>query len=89
MSIDWEKELGNQIVLQAVTDYRKSLRGIRVADRMSVEAMMKECEEFFVSDWFKMLTKLDGNLLLTQLQEEYRNERIANSSNAKAHKYYL
>ena len=77
---DWEKILGNHIVLQAVNDYRNSLRGQKVDNCVSIVKMIEDCEKFFKSDWFGMLTKLDGELLLTQLQEEYENECNSNSS---------
>ena len=77
---DWEKILGNHIVLQAVNDYRNSLRGQKVDNYVSIVKMIEDCEKFFKSDWFGMLTKLDGELLLTQLQEEYKNECNSNSS---------
>lgn len=71
---DWEKELANQIVLRAVTDYRLSLRGQKVDNCVSIQKMIKDCEDFFMSDWYKMLTKVDGERLLKELQEEYKNE---------------
>ena len=80
MRKDWEKDLAEQIVLQAVSDYRRSLRGQKVDNKLSILQMIKDCERFFKSEWFKMLTKLDGETLLKQLKEEYEDECKSNSS---------
>ena len=32
--------------------------------------MKKDCEEFFVSDWFGNLTEVNGSYLLRKLKEE-------------------
>lgn len=63
----WE-ELANAIILQAVKDYRLALR----APEWSVKAQttVKECESFFRSDWFKILTTVDGEYLIRRLREE-------------------
>lgn len=55
-----EQLLANAIILQAVNDYRahSDLRTIN------------EIESFFRSEWFAMLTKLDGEALLEKLREE-------------------
>lgn len=66
--------LANAIVLQAVLDYRKSLRGIKADKYMSVEDMKADCEKFFQSEWFSTLTKVNGRQLMRKLQEEYASE---------------
>ena len=72
--MNWYNTLANAIITQAVWDYRDSLRG-RIADKtMSVENMLKDCEKFFKSEWFAILTKIDGEVLMKKLQEEYHNE---------------
>lgn len=78
---NWEKTLSNEIVLQAVSDYRKSLRGQKADANVSIPEMIADCEKFFTSNWFKLLTKLDGKLLLKQLQKEYENECNTNTTN--------
>lgn len=66
--------LANGVVLQAAQDYRKSLRGQLACQYVSAEDMKRDCEEFFASEWFKILTKVDGKQLMRKLQEEYENE---------------
>ena len=66
--------LANHIILQAVQDYRKSLRGHQIRKTIPVEVTKQECEDFFTSDWFRILTKVDGKQIMRRLQEEYANE---------------
>ena len=55
-----EQMLANAIILQAVNDYRAR------SDKRTIG----EIERFFRSEWFAMLTKLDGEALLEKLREE-------------------
>jgi hypothetical protein len=52
--------LANAIILQAVKDYRLCSRS----------APAGEIERFFLSDWFEVLTRLDGQVLLSKLRKE-------------------
>ncbi len=72
-SIKGEEELANAIVVQAVKDYRDALRGETIK-RKPPEYTIKECEDFFRSQWYSLLTKVDGEMLIKRLQEEYHNE---------------
>ena len=57
---DAYQELANAIVLQAVYDYRDPKRALEI----------HEIESFFRSDWFRVLTKVDPELLIAKLREE-------------------
>ena len=72
--LNWCNTLANAIITQAVSDYRDSLRGKRADKNISVESMLKDCEKFFKSEWFTILTKINGERLMRELQEEYQNE---------------
>lgn len=72
--MSWYTHLANSIVLQGVTDYRKALRGIKIHPTISPEVTKKECEDFFLSEWFSILTKVEGKRLMRELQEEFINE---------------
>ena len=66
------ENLANAIVMQAVKDWRGAKRHLkRKPKNEKAIAMVKDCESFFLSDWFNKLTKLDGELLLKKLKEEY------------------
>lgn len=54
------ENLANAIVLSAVKDYRSS----RNPDEL------KSIERFFRSDWFSVLTSVDGEFLIRTLREE-------------------
>ena len=54
------EKLANAIILQAVRDYRNCCS----------YQMRCSIERFFRSDWFMVLTNLDGEKLIKKLQEE-------------------
>ena len=65
------ENLANAIVLQAVKDYRDSLK--RLKKKPGNQAAMSdamECERFFRSGWFQTLTSLDGEVLIEKLHRE-------------------
>ena len=68
---DCFQDLANAIILQAVHDYRKALRILKRYPRCEAALAEKERdEEFFQSDWYSHLTKVDGKRLMKRLQEE-------------------
>ena len=66
-------DLANAIVLQAVDDYRKALNGIGY-NKKSPEEVIIEIEKFFRSDYFEMLTKVNGEYLIGKLRNEHKNK---------------
>ena len=63
--------LANAIVLQAVKDYRKSLRILyRYPDHRLVEYESRSIERFFRSNWFGVLTQIDPDMLISKLKAE-------------------
>lgn len=81
--------IANAIVIQAVSDYRDSLRGKRADRYVSVKDMLKDCERFFESEWFTTLTKIDGKRLMRELQEEYKNGSKPCTKYKKPNRNYL
>ena len=71
--MDIEREgienLTNAIILQAVKDYRKALKGFSLNGKSSA-AVIADCERFFRSDWYKLLTTVDPEMLILKLNEE-------------------
>lgn len=63
-------ELANGIVSKAVEDYRCALKGQRIDKHTSVEKTIKECENFFRSEWFMVLTKVDGEMIIDKVKGE-------------------
>lgn len=70
-------ELKNAIVRQAAEDYATAFMGNTV-DNKKPEDMMRECENFFHSDWYRALTNgaIDGDWLA-------RNVKIRELENAE------
>ncbi len=73
--IDPYKELANAVILQAVEDYRKWTKeysGSR--DDRKLRKQIVELKEFFRSEWFSILTNLDGEQLLAKLKAELEEQ---------------
>ena len=65
------QNLANAIVLTAVKDYRTALRRLkRKPNNKDAAAERDSIEEFFRSDWFAVLTELDPEYLITELNKE-------------------
>ncbi len=65
------ENLANAIVMQAVKDWREAAKRLRRNPRNAgAQAVVKECESFFRSDWFEALTGADGGFILKKLQQE-------------------
>ena len=65
------QELGNAIIEQAAKDYRAAQKKLK-KNPYSVTARqtVREVVVFFHSDWFKMLTTVNGPMILKMLKEE-------------------
>ena len=70
MKYCWE-DLANAIVVLAVKDYRYARwRVRRFPGAKTSQERIRECERFFRSKWFKVLTGIDGKELINQLRRE-------------------
>lgn len=67
--IDGYQLLANAIVLQAVNEYREALRQNDTAAKWKKISLRR----FFRSDWYKLLTNVDGEMLMERLKEEVDN----------------
>lgn len=54
------EDLANAIIIQAVKDYR----------RTKSPQVRSEIKHFFKSEWFSMLTNVDGDMLIKKLERE-------------------
>lgn len=68
--IAWEN-LANGIVLQAVSDYEKAYTAY-LRDPFSKERQWKveELRQFFRSEWYHQLTKVDGYFLRREIEKQ-------------------
>lgn len=66
--MDGYKELANAIVIRAVKDYRHAIKKLKkYPDNKKALQTKNECEKFFMSEYFVILTGLDGEVLLEKL----------------------
>ena len=65
------QNLANAIILQAVEDWRNAVWTLK-KDPKNLAAVKekKECENFFLSSYFDILTAIRGDDLLRRLKEE-------------------
>ena len=69
--MDPYQNLANAIVLAAVNDYRDARKKLSKGRKnQKAEDMKAECERFFKSDLFSIYTSIDGEMLLTKLEQE-------------------
>ena len=65
------ERLANAIIIQAAVDYRLALKQLRQnPDCQNAISMKHEVERFFRSEWFSVLTRVDGPKLLARLKTE-------------------
>lgn len=65
------EKLANAIVLQAVSDYRRALRKVKKnpKNRVAIDEVL-QIEKFFRSEWYQVLTSVDGEYLIDRLRKE-------------------
>ena len=63
--------LANAIIIRAVEDYRDAIKTLKKypKDRKAMDTAL-EIEEFFRSEWYKVLTGVDAKKLLDRLRRE-------------------
>ena len=71
----WE-ELANAIIIQAAEDWRSAMRHLQKhPSDAAAKRRMRETEEFFLSEFYMLLTTYDGRTLLRRLKEEFKSCR--------------
>ena len=65
------EKLANAIVLQAVSDYRAVLKKVKKnpKNRDAIDEAL-QIEKFFRSEWYQVLTSVDGEYLIDRLRKE-------------------
>ena len=75
VSLDSLTALANAIIVQAAKDYRRALRKQKKdPGNVSAKIPIEEAEQFFRSDWYRILTTIDGETLIKQLKEEVTDD---------------
>ena len=71
----WEL-LAEQIIVRVTIEYRHALRKRKyMPNNSNAKSVIKSCERFFRSDWYKTLTTVPGEWLIEALKREIRTER--------------
>ena len=69
------ENLANAIIIQAAKDYRKALKSLKSNPKnWKAKAMADECESFFLSGYFQLLSQVDGEMLMNKLKAESQSE---------------
>ena len=69
--MDQFEGLANAIIIQAAVDYRLALKQLRQNPLFQPAIRMSyEVERFFRSDWFSILTRINGIELMARLKTE-------------------
>ena len=69
-------ELAKAIILQAIKDFKPAyLRLKKRPDDKAATARVKEITEFFCSEYFCLLTDLDGTALLRKIMKKIDEEQ--------------
>ena len=69
--MDQFEGLANAIIIQAAADYRLALKQLRQNPLFQPAIRISyEVERFFRSDWFSILTRINGIELLARLKTE-------------------
>jgi hypothetical protein len=71
-NLEWEN-LAEAVIMLACKDYRKAYRRHLTHPTKETETELNRERKFFRSDWFNVLTTLDGETILSRLEEEVRN----------------
>ena len=76
--MDPHKALANAIVKQAVIDWRKAMKCLqnhpKKKKKQNALADIVDTESFFLSEWFELLTDVDGKALLSLLRKAFTND---------------
>ena len=69
------EELANAIIIKAAHDYREAMKNLWFCPRNAKARLtILDCESFFRSPYFNMLTAIDGVWLMNKLKEEFETK---------------
>lgn len=69
------EELANAIIIKAAHDYREAMKQLWFCPKSAcARHTIIECENFFKSPYFNMLTSIDGKWLMYKLKQEFETK---------------
>ena len=70
--LDPYQALANAVVQNAAEDYRAALKRLdKDPENVIAKAEVQELKRFFRSQWYEVLTEVDGEYLINMLEKEY------------------
>lgn len=70
------ERLANAIVSRAARDYSLALKAQkRNPENINVMRIISDCERFFRSEYYRILTDIDGEWLMERIRKNAENER--------------
>ena len=69
----WE-DLANGIIEQAADDYKKALKRIEKSKQLKAAQEIHSLNRWFRSEWFFMLTQVDPEYIIENLNKYYGND---------------
>ena len=84
LNIDEELEphqaLANAIIQTAAIDWRHAAKKLlKEPENKKAMELLQDCESFFCSDWFMVLTNLNGPQLLRDLKKDLREKLLVDA----------
>lgn len=77
--LDPYQALANAVVQNAAEDYRAALKRLnKDPENVIAKAEVQELKRFFRSQWYEVLTEVDGEYLINMLEKEYPDVDIGN-----------
>lgn len=69
------ENLANAIITAAAKDYMAALKILKKSPtNVTAKDTVRQCEKFFRSDWYSVLTDVDGEFLIRRLKEEVQKK---------------
>jgi hypothetical protein len=77
MKVDPYEFLAQEIIKQAVKDYKKAYKKmLKDPEDPTAAGTMKEVERFILSEWFTQLTSVDAEYFFKMMKKECSNVRL-------------
>lgn len=76
--MDCYDNLANAIIIQAAKDYKTALVHLcGIPDGIERSKAVRDLETFFCSNWFSVLSDLDGKTLMNKIKEDVLRKAVA------------
>lgn len=74
--------LAKMIIIQAIKDYRWALKSMKKCKNVrEAKSLIRDVEAFFTSEWFYVLSDIDGRSLMKLIKDDPDNVHMNNIKN--------